>query len=163
MLPLGTHTWCYYWEVGDENDDGNMDYRHALDQRPMLLDPSASDDTLTAVTVDLSAPAGIGELPGPCGRAGPNIQDFIVEANHVDTIVGAFINMGHNGDYVGLKGPIPVQFWYMHRPTEADPFITDPPTTVVIKAGETKQFYLEDTVGAHLGDWNMYIELLSWG
>ena len=67
-LPLGTYTWCYWWGVGDIDNDGNLDYRHAYDLAPFLLDENAPDDLETARGVTLSAPPGSGELPGTCNQ-----------------------------------------------------------------------------------------------
>jgi hypothetical protein len=69
LLPLGTYTWCYYWEIGDINNDGMMEYSHAIDDRPIILDESDSDDTAFAENVDLSAPPDFGIVPGMCGAA----------------------------------------------------------------------------------------------
>ena len=68
-LPLGTYTWCYHWELGDTDGDGMIDYAHALDGRPVMLDQNDSDDSDLAETVDLSAPTLAGEMPGRCGEA----------------------------------------------------------------------------------------------
>ena len=74
-LPLGTYTWCYSWELGDVNNDGMMDYAHAIDTRPVVLDETDSDDMDQAEQVDMSAPPGSGELPGLCGQSGmPDIE-----------------------------------------------------------------------------------------
>ncbi len=69
-LPLGTYTWCYHWELGDINNDGYIEYAHAFDDRPVLLDESDSDSLDFAERVDLSVPPGSGELPGLCGTQG---------------------------------------------------------------------------------------------
>jgi hypothetical protein len=63
---LGTYTWCYHWELGDQNGDGNIDYAHTIDGRSVILDASDSDDLDFAETVSLSAPTVAGDLPGTC-------------------------------------------------------------------------------------------------
>lgn len=65
-LPLGTYTWCYYWDVGDVNGDELTDYRHAFDNRPVVLDASDNNQLEFAETVNLAAPPGIGEMEGLC-------------------------------------------------------------------------------------------------
>jgi hypothetical protein len=67
-LPLGTYTWCYWWGVGDINNDGYLDYRHAYDLHPFVLDENAPDELETARTVTLSAPPSSGELSGTCNQ-----------------------------------------------------------------------------------------------
>jgi predicted small lipoprotein YifL len=67
-LPLGTYTWCYWWDVGDINNDSYLEYFHAYDTRPFLLDENSSDDPELARVVTLSAPPGSGELPGTCNQ-----------------------------------------------------------------------------------------------
>jgi len=65
-LPLGTYTWCYSWELGDTNGDSMMDYAHAIDTRPVILDKNDSDDVDLSEIVDLSAPANSGVSSGLC-------------------------------------------------------------------------------------------------
>ncbi|HNR02368.1 MAG TPA: hypothetical protein PKK59_07530 [Anaerolineaceae bacterium] len=65
-LPLGTYTWCYYWELGDTNGDRITDYAHAVSPYPLGLNANSSDNVDLAVSVDLFAPAVSGEKPGPC-------------------------------------------------------------------------------------------------
>ncbi len=65
-LPLGTYTWCFWWELGDVNNDGLIEYSHALDGRPVLLDGSDNDTLEFAETVILGAPTIAGDIPGKC-------------------------------------------------------------------------------------------------
>jgi hypothetical protein len=65
-LPMGTYTWCYHWELGDVNDDGMIEYAHAIDNRVVILDPSDTDDMDLAEEVVLSVPPGMNEFPGVC-------------------------------------------------------------------------------------------------
>ncbi len=65
-LPLGTYTWCYYWELGDTNGDSITDYAHAISPYPLGLNANSNDNVDLAVSVDLFAPAASGEKPGPC-------------------------------------------------------------------------------------------------
>jgi hypothetical protein len=160
-LPMGTYTWCYHWELGDVNGDGMIEYSHALDERPVILDQSDSNDLSFAETVGLAAPADFGAVPGICGL---DISEFVVEQQHADTISGSAINMGHDRDYVVLRGPITVVYWYIHGATEIGPGVATektPPVMVTIPAGETHKFELVDGREDHPGDWNMYIWLVS--
>ena len=68
-LPLGTYTWCYYWELGDTNGDGITDYAHAIYPYPLELNANSSDSVDLAISVDLAAPANSGARPGACARA----------------------------------------------------------------------------------------------
>jgi hypothetical protein len=68
-LSLGTYTWCYWWELGDINNDGMIEYAHALDGRSVLLDGSDSDTLEFAETVTLGAPTMAGDIPGKCDAA----------------------------------------------------------------------------------------------
>jgi hypothetical protein len=161
-LPFGTYTWCYSWELGDINNDSMIEYAHALDERPVTLDESSSDELEFAVQVSLVAPADTGILYGRCGL---DFTPFVVEKYHVDTINGAFMNMGHDGDSVTLKGPITFVYWYKHAPQEMfagmEGIETTYPETVVIPAGETWTFTHVDGHDEHPGDWNAYFWLIS--
>ncbi len=68
-LSLGTYTWCYWWELGDTNNDGMIEYAHALDGRSVLLDGSDSDSLEFSESVTLSAPTLAGDIPGKCDAA----------------------------------------------------------------------------------------------
>jgi hypothetical protein len=167
-LPLGTYTWCYHWELGDINDDGMIEYAHALNLQKVVLDESDSDDLDLAEKVSLSAPPGLGELPGWCDletRIVLDIRPYIVESQNLDSYHYGYSTVGlaHNEDYVTLKGPITVDYYYHHCDAApcTTPVIEEPPVRVIIPAGETYKFYLEDTVGEHLGNWDMYIQLIS--
>lgn len=161
-LPYGTYTWCYWWEIGDSNQDGILEYAHAIDERLVTLDESSSDDLEFAVQVDLAAPADTGMSYGQCGL---DFNPFIVDKNHVDTLNGAFMNMGHDGDSVTLKGPITFIYWYKHAPQEMyagmEGIETTIPETVVIPAGQTWTFTHVDGHDEHPGDWNAYFWLIS--
>jgi hypothetical protein len=167
-LPLGTYSWCYHWEVGDVNDDGMIEYAHTLWLQRVVLDESDTDDMDLAEKVPLSAPAGLEEKPGQCDletRIVLDIRPFIVDSQHLDSFFYGYsvAGLAHNEDYVTLKGPITVDYYFHH--CDAAPCTTsvieEPPVRVIILAGETHQFYLEDTVGEHLGNWDMYIQLIS--
>lgn len=160
-LPLGTYTWCYWWELGDINDDGMIEYAHALDERPVTLDQADTDDMTLAETVDLAAPAGIGMSFGLCGQ---DISGFVVDQLHVDRNSGAYIGLAHDTDYVTLRGPITIICWYIHAPVdivEGVPTEKTAPELVIIPAGETRTFELVERRGDHPGDWNLYIWLVS--
>jgi hypothetical protein len=162
LLPLGTYTWCYWWEIGDINNDGMMEYNHALDDRPVTLEASDSDSLDFAEIVDLSAPPASGELAGMCG-ADLDISQYIVASSHIDRFYygGSMVALAHNTDFVTLRGPITVEYFFKHRANDSDPWIDEPPVIVDIPAGQTQQFYLEDTVGEHLGNWDLFIRLVS--
>ena len=77
------------------------------------------------------------------------------------------VALAHDGDFVTLRGPITVDYFYRHcnesNCTSTSQVIEDPPVRVGIAAGETHRFLLEDT---HQGsqqdqDWNLYIQLIS--
>jgi hypothetical protein len=65
-LSMGTYTWCYHWELGDLNDDGMIEYAHAIDNRVVILDSSDTDDMDLAEEVVLSVPLEMNEFPGVC-------------------------------------------------------------------------------------------------
>jgi hypothetical protein len=139
-----------------------IEYAHALDERPVTLDQTDSDDLSLAETVDLAAPADIGAVPGYCGL---DISTFVVDKHHADNINGSLINMGHDGDSVTLRGPITVIYWYLYN-TKQQIFADTPreyskPEKVVIPAGKTWTFTLVDGHDEHPGDWNVYIWLVS--
>jgi hypothetical protein len=161
-LPMGTYTWCYWWEIGDVNGDGQMDYVHALDTRPVLLDASDSASTTNAETVELSAPPGMGEVAGVCGQE-LDLRPYITASQHVDNYYygGSKIGLAHDTDYVVLRGPITVRYYFRHRLQDGDPWITTEPETVVIRAGETHEFYLQERYGEHPGDWDLFVEMIS--
>jgi hypothetical protein len=69
-LWLGTYTWCYFWEVGDTDGDGIMNYQHAIDNRPILLNEEDPDDVEKAEIVTLAPPPSNGILPGNCSLEG---------------------------------------------------------------------------------------------
>lgn len=66
-LPLGTYTWCYWWELGDTNKDGLMEYAHALNGQQITLDENSPDDLDLAQSVTLSVPPFMGVMEGKCG------------------------------------------------------------------------------------------------
>jgi hypothetical protein len=159
-LPMGSYTWCYWWELGDINGDGMMDYAHSFDNRPVVLDENDSDELEFAEVVDLAAPGN----PASYGQCGLEIAPFVVGQQHADNIIGPLVNMGHDTDSVTLKGPITVAYYYIHAEQEIHPGVPrtmTKPEVVVIPAGETHTFELVDGRGDHPGDWNMYIWLLS--
>jgi hypothetical protein len=159
-LPLGTYTWCYWWELGDINNDGMIEYAHALDERPVTLDESSSDDLEFAVSVDLSAPVD-SPLFGFCGL---DFAPFVVEQYHVDSIRGAYIGLAHDRDTITVRGPITFIWWYVHAEVQIAPGVateTTTPEVVTLAAGETLSFELVEYRGDHPGDWNLYLWLIS--
>ncbi len=167
-LPLGTYSWCYHWELGDVNDDGMIEYMHTLWLQRVVLDESDTDDMDLAEKITLTAPAGLEEKPGQCPldtRIVLDIRPFIVDSQHLDSFFYGYsvAGLAHNEDYVTLKGPITVDYFFHHCDAApcTTPVVEEPPIRVIIPAGETHQFYLEDTVGEHLGNWDMYIQLIS--
>ena len=167
-LPLGTYTWCYHWELGDLNDDNMIEYAHAFNAPRVVLDESDTDDLDLAEKVTLSPTAGTGEQTGVCdlnSRIVLDIRPYIVESQHPDQFRYGYssIALAHNEDYVTLKGPITVSYYFHHCDAApcTTPLIVEPSVRVVIPAGETHKFYLEDTVGEHLGNWDLFITLIS--
>jgi hypothetical protein len=167
-LPLGTYTWCYHWELGDINGDGMIEYAHAFNLQTVVLDESSSNDLDLAKKVTLSAPPGIGEQPGMCdlnNRIILDIRPYIVESQHIDRYLYGYsmVEVAHNEDYVTLKGPITVEYYFTHCDAApcTTPLIVEPSVRVVIPAGGTYKFYLEDTVGEHLGNWDLFIQVIS--
>jgi hypothetical protein len=167
-LPLGTYTWCYHWELGDVDDDGMIDYAHSASASRSTLDESATDDLDLAEKVSIVAPSGLGELPGQCEldqRLALDIRPFIVDSKHLEGFYYGYAMavLAHHGDYVTLKGPITVEYYFHH--CDASPctteLIREPTVRVTILAGETQQFYLEETFGAHLGNWDLFVKLVS--
>lgn len=77
-LWLGTYTWCYYWDIGDTDGDGNINYQHAIDTRPVELSEEDSDDLENAELVILSAPPSSGILPGDCNFHGSTVIGWTV-------------------------------------------------------------------------------------
>lgn len=73
-LPFGSFTWCYHWELGDMNDDGYIEYSHAVDNRVVLLDVSDPKDLDLAEKVSISVPPGLNEFPGVCPLQGNVIR-----------------------------------------------------------------------------------------
>jgi hypothetical protein len=159
-LPLGTYTWCYWWELGDINNDGMIEYAHAVDERPVTLDESSSDDLDFAVSVDLSAPVDL-PLFGLCGL---DFAPFVVEQYNVDRISGAYIGLAHDRDTITVRGPITFIWWYVHAEVQIAPGVateTTTPEVVTLAAGETMSFELVEYRGDHPGDWNLYLWLIS--
>ena len=167
-LPLGTYTWCYHWELGDVNDDGYIDYAHAFNAPTVILDESDTDDLDLAERVTISPAAGTGEQPGVCdlnSRIVLDIRPYIVESQNIDKYYFGYsmIALAHNEDYVTLTGPITVDYYFHHCDAApcTTPLIREPTVRVIIPAGEIHQFYLEDTIGDHLGNWDLFIQLVS--
>lgn len=161
-LPFGAYTWCYWWEIGDTNQDGIMEYAHALDERPVSLDSASPDALDYAVQVDLAAPAETGISYGFCGL---DFAPFVIENKHVDKLQGALLTLAHDTDSVTLAGPITFILWYMHAPEQIyaglEGVVTTNPETVVIPAGQTWSLVLEEWRDDHPGDWNAYLWLIS--
>ena len=67
-LPLGTYTFCYYWELdGDFNNDGNIDYHHKV-SGPATLNVNSSDSPESAIRVTLNPDSNISNPNGKCGE-----------------------------------------------------------------------------------------------
>ena len=167
-LPMGTYTWCYHWELGDVNNDGMIEYSHAFDKRNVLLDESDPDDMDLAEKVTLGVPPGIGELPGQCDMANRfalDIRPYIVDSQNLDRVIFGYstAEVAHNGDYLTLTGPITVDYYFTHCDAApcTTPVIVESAVRMVIPAGESHQFYLEDGMGEHPGNWDLYIQLIS--
>jgi len=161
-LPLGTYTWCYHWELGDINEDGMIEYAHAIDTREVTLDESDPDDMDLAEHVAISAPADFGVSYGVCGM---DFAPYIVSKTSAVQVNGGLINIGHDGQSVTLRGPITVIYYFIYN-TEQEILAGVPreystPETVIIPAGETWVYTHFEGYGEHPGDWNAYIWLVS--
>ena len=67
-LPLGTYTFCYYWELEkDTNNDGYYDYHHYTTD-VFTLDAEASDNPKSAKTITLTTDSTISNPNGKCGE-----------------------------------------------------------------------------------------------
>lgn len=67
-LPLGTYTFCYYWELDEDfNDDGNMDYHHKV-SGPASLNVKSSDSPESAIRVTLNPNSNVSNPNGKCGE-----------------------------------------------------------------------------------------------
>lgn len=65
-LPLGTYTWCYDWDTGEDRDgDGYADWFHTIDDRPVTLTIDSPQQHALAVTVDFSTDPP-DPIPGRC-------------------------------------------------------------------------------------------------
>jgi len=69
-LPLGTYTFCYYWDLGTDADkDGYVDYAHR-NTGSVTLSATSSDDMNLAQVVNLN-PGEMGTPNGKCGNTRP--------------------------------------------------------------------------------------------
>lgn len=67
-LPLGTYTFCYYWELDEDyNEDGYFDYYHKS-TGPVTLTIKSSDTPERAVSVTLSPDSNVSSPNGKCGE-----------------------------------------------------------------------------------------------
>jgi hypothetical protein len=89
------------------------------------------------------------------------LQDYVIQQNNVDMLTEARLQMWHRGDFVVLKGPITVAVTQWHRMGEAAPYTYEPTYTVKIHDGETRRFAMDEYSGAHPGDWNVEVALVS--
>lgn len=109
-LPLGTYTWCYWWELGDTNGDGLIDYAHTMDGRSVKLDEYDSDDPALAEIVDLIAPTGAGDMPGQCDGSASQSSSLPPRSPIANGKL-LFSDDG-NGGAEGMFGPEYMQFAY---------------------------------------------------
>ena len=66
-LPLGTYTFCYDWDTGEDYDkDGSVDYSHAFTSS-FTLTANASQNVENAALITFSAP-GNSSKRGKCGQ-----------------------------------------------------------------------------------------------
>jgi len=67
-LPLGTYTFCYYWELDEDfNNDGNMDYHHKV-SGPASLNVNSNDSPESAIRVTLNPDSNVSNPNGKCGE-----------------------------------------------------------------------------------------------
>jgi len=67
-LPLGTYTFCYYWQLDkDYNNDDYFDYHHRT-TASVTLNVNSSDDPQSAIAVTLSPDSEVSNPNGKCGQ-----------------------------------------------------------------------------------------------
>lgn len=73
-LPLGTYTFCYYWQLDqDYNNDGYFDYHHRTTSS-VSLNVNSSDDPQSANAVTLSPDSVVSNPNGRCGESAQQNQ-----------------------------------------------------------------------------------------
>jgi hypothetical protein len=69
-LPMGTYTFCYYWDLGtDVNDDGYVDYAHK-NTGSVTLSEASPAKVISAQVVTLN-PGNMNNPNGKCGETAP--------------------------------------------------------------------------------------------
>ena len=67
-LPLGTYTFCYYWELDEDfNNDGMMDYHHKV-SGPATLNVNSNDSPESAIRVTLNPDSNVSNPNGKCSE-----------------------------------------------------------------------------------------------
>jgi hypothetical protein len=67
-LPLGTYTFCYYWELdADYDNDGDIDYHHRTTSS-ISLNNNSSDNPDMALSVTLNPDSIVSNPNGRCGE-----------------------------------------------------------------------------------------------
>lgn len=84
----------------------------------------------------------------------PNLLNYVVDENHVDSLEPYRIEMWHNNDYVTLKPGIIVRFVRNHRLPDGTVEVVEDQT---IKVTSTKTFTNIEGTPEYPGDWNMKI------
>jgi hypothetical protein len=68
-LPLGTYTFCYYWQLDEDyNNDDYFDYHHRMTSS-VTLNVNSSEDPQSANAVTLSPDSEVSNPNGKCGEA----------------------------------------------------------------------------------------------
>ena len=67
-LPLGTYTFCYYWQLDEDyNNDDYFDYHHRTTSA-YTLNVNSSDNVQSAIAVTLSPDSNVSNPNGKCGE-----------------------------------------------------------------------------------------------
>ena len=70
-LPIGTYTFCYYWQLDEDyNDDDYFDYHHRI-TKAITINQNSSDNPESATVVTLNPDSAVSN---PNGRCGENIE-----------------------------------------------------------------------------------------
>lgn len=68
-LPLGTYTFCYDWDLGDVDGDGETEYHHKITGEKSLK-PNSPNDVGKAILVTLSPDSSVSNPNGNCAGEG---------------------------------------------------------------------------------------------
>jgi hypothetical protein len=109
-LPLGTYTFCYYWELDEDfNNDGMMDYHHKV-SGPATLNVNSNDSPESAIRVTLNPDSNVSNPNGKCGEnltgnaSNLTPEEAANEGSHIyaQTCSGTFWGTSCDGDGVEM-------------------------------------------------------------